>query len=68
MNLPKGDQRPKFFAVFRSQLPQKCGSVAFDRGARVLFGKSQIEGLSAISFAEASRARAEAMNQPWHSR
>jgi len=64
MNLAKSDQGPFLLAVASAKFLQECRSVAFDCAARILFSKSQVERVSAVSAGKSANSRAESMNQP----
>lgn len=68
MNLPQRNERPEFPAISRAQLAQKFRTIAFDRGTRIIFGESQIEGFPAVGFGKSTGARAEAVDEPGNAR
>jgi hypothetical protein len=60
MNLPQRDE-PCLLIATRAKLLQEGLSVAFDRVARVLLGKSEIECVPPINAGESSGSCAESM-------
>ncbi len=62
--LTQGDKWPRAASAEGAQSPQKARPVAFDGGAGIFPGESQIQRPASISFRNAAGPRAEAVDQP----
>ena len=64
MNLPQRDQRPRLAFRRGSHRQQRCFAIAFHAGAKIVFGKAEIQRSSAIAGGETAGTRGESVNEP----
>lgn len=64
MNLPQRDQRPRFAICRGERSQQNFLAIALHAGAKIVFGKADVQRPSAVAGGEAAGARGESMDQP----
>jgi hypothetical protein len=64
VNLTQGHERPGSGLADGSQPAKKGGPILLDRGAGILRGEAEIQGLPAVDFGDTARPGAETMDKP----
>jgi hypothetical protein len=64
MDLPQHDQRPQAPVLSGSELLQEDLPIALHCRVRILFSKAKIEIVSSVDSSQATRARAESVQEP----
>src|SRR5579864_100052 len=64
MNLAQRDQRPRRALCRGSRSQQNLFAIAFHAGAKVVFGKADVQRASTIAGSKAAGARGESVHQP----
>ena len=64
MNLAQRDQRPRSGLGCRANSEQHLFAISFHAGAKIVFGKAEIERPSAVAGGDAAGSRGESVDQP----